>query len=92
MAPYAVRPNYVAVWRWLVALLVVGLAASFLPGGRVPALTLIFAAAAAKAVLVALNYMHLRFEPLLIYAIAIIPVLLVLGLILILFPDLVFRR
>lgn len=92
MAPHPVRPGYVAIWGWLVALLVVGLAASLLPGGRVPAVTLIFAAAAAKAILVALNYMHLRFEPRLIYAIAIIPVLFVLGLMLALFPDFVFRR
>ncbi len=92
MAPHAVRPNYVAVWGWLVALLAVGLATSLLPGGRGPAVALIFATAAAKAILVALNYMHLRFEPRLIYAIAIIPVLFVLGLMLALFPDFVFHR
>lgn len=86
------RPNYVAIWGWLVALLTVGLAASFLPGTRALAVALIFATAVAKALLVALNYMHLRFEPRLIYAIAVIPVLFVLGLTVALFPDFVFHR
>ena len=92
MAAHGNRPNYVAIWGWLVALLIVGLAASFLPGARGFAVALIFATAVAKALLVALNYMHLRFEPRLIYAIAIIPVLFVLGLTVALFPDFVFHR
>ncbi len=44
----------------------------------------------AKALLVAANYMHLRFEPRLIYAIAIAPIVLFLGLTLALVPDIVF--
>ena len=40
----------------------------------------------------ALNYMHLKFETGLIYAIAIVPIVLVLAMTLILFPDFVFRR
>jgi caa(3)-type oxidase subunit IV len=86
------RPNYVAIWVWLVALLIVGLGASFVPGARGLAVALIFATAVAKALLVALNYMHLKFEPRLIYAIAIVPVLFVLVLIVALFPDFVFSR
>ncbi len=86
------RPNYVAIWGWLIALLIVGLAASLLPGARAVAVTLIFATAVAKALLVALNYMHLRFEPRLIYAIAIVPVVFVLVLVGVLFPDFVFHR
>lgn len=92
MASHGTRPNYVAIWGWLVALMLVGLAASFLPGARALAVALIFATAVAKALLVALNYMHLRFEPRLIYAIAVIPVLFVLGLTVALFPDFVFHR
>ncbi len=92
MASHGVRPNYVAIWVWLVALLIVGLAASFVPGARGLAVALIFATAVAKALLVALNYMHLKFEPRLIYAIAIVPVLFVLVLIMALFPDFVFSR
>lgn len=92
MTTHGVRPNYVAIWGWLVALLIVGLAASFLPGARGLAVALIFATAVVKALLVALNYMHLRFEPRLIYAIAIVPVLFILMLMVVLFPDFVFHR
>jgi caa(3)-type oxidase subunit IV len=53
---------------------------------------LIFATAVAKATLVALNYMHLKFESRLIYGLAIVPVLFVIGLTLALFPDFVFHR
>ena len=92
MASQGVRPNYVAVWGWLVALMIVGLAASFLPGARAFAVALIFATAVVKALLVVLNYMHLKFEPRLIYAIAIVPVLFVLVLLVALFPDFVFHH
>ena len=92
MASQGVRPNYVAVWGWLVALMIVGLAASFLPGARALAVALIFATAVVKALLVVLNYMHLKFEPRLIYAIAIVPLLFVLVLLVALFPDFVFHR
>ncbi len=92
MASHGARPNYVAIWGWLVALMIAGLAASLLPGARGLAVALIFATAVAKALLVALNYMHLKFEPRLIYAIAIVPVLFVLVLMVALFPDFVFHR
>lgn len=91
MATNKAHPNYVAIWVWLLALMGIGLAASAIPGARVIAVTVIFATATAKALLVALNFMHLRFEPWLIYAIAIVPVLLVFGLMLVLFPDFVAR-
>jgi caa(3)-type oxidase subunit IV len=85
-------PSYVAVWAWLVALLVVGLACAFLPFGKAMAIFLVFTVAAAKAFLVARHYMHLRSESLLIYAIAGLPVLLLVGLVIALVPDIVFRR
>ena len=91
MATDKAHPNYVAIWVWLLALMGIGLAASAIPGARVIAVTVIFATATAKALLVALNFMHLRFEPWIIYAIAIVPVLLVFGLMLVLFPDFVAR-
>jgi caa(3)-type oxidase subunit IV len=86
------RPSYVGIWVWLVALLAVSLVAGFLPGGRAVALAVIFGTAVVKALLVAGNYMHLRWEPRFIYAIAALPVLFVVGLVVALFPDFVFRR
>jgi caa(3)-type oxidase subunit IV len=92
MATDKAHPNYLAIWIWLVVLMAVSLAATLLPGGRAVAVSIIFAAAMAKALLVALNYMHLRFEPRLIYAIALVPVLFALVLAVALVPDFVFRR
>jgi caa(3)-type oxidase subunit IV len=43
--------------------------------------------AAVKAVLVALNYMHLKFEQLLICAMAIVPLVIFLILWVVLYPD-----
>ena len=87
-----VHPNYVAIWVWLVALMITGVLATLLPLGKPAAMSLIFAIAAVKAVLVALNYMHLKSENWLIYALAIVPVLLVVAMTLVLFPDIVFRH
>jgi caa(3)-type oxidase subunit IV len=85
------HPNYTAVWIWLLALLGVGLAASFLPGGRAVALVVIFGTAFVKAALVGLNFMHLRFESGLIYAIALIPLVFAAILAIALFPDFVWN-
>lgn len=87
MATDTARTNYVAIWRWLLVLMAAGLAASFLPGARVLAVTAIFAAAVAKALLVALHYMHLKVEPWVLYAIALVPVAIVVILGLALLPD-----
>jgi caa(3)-type oxidase subunit IV len=92
MAAGGTRPSYVAIWVWLVALLTVSLFANYLPGGRRVALLVIFGTAIVKALLVAGNYMHLRWEPRFIYAIALLPILFVLGLLVALFPDFVFPR
>jgi len=92
MAAHANRPNYLAIWIWLLGLTLFGVGLSFVFGARTPVVVVFFLIAGAKALLVALHYMHLKFEPRLIYAIAIVPVLFVLGLILALFPDFVFHR
>ncbi len=85
------HPNYTAVWLWLLALLGLGVAASFLPGGRTFAVLVIFAVAFVKAILVAANFMHLRFEPALIYALVLIPLLFLVVLAAALFPDFVWH-
>jgi caa(3)-type oxidase subunit IV len=85
-------PGYVTIWGWLLALVAAALFCAFLPFGKPMAIFLIFTFAAVKAFLVARHYMHLRTESLLIYAIAGIPVLLLIGMTLALVPDIVFRR
>jgi caa(3)-type oxidase subunit IV len=85
-------PSYVTIWVWLVALLGVGLLLIFVPIGKGLSIFLIFSVAVWKAFLVVRHYMHLRSEALLIYAIAGIPVLLLIGMVLALVPDVVFNR
>ncbi len=91
MTPGRAHPNYTAVWMWLLALFGVGLGASLVPGARAVGLVVIFATAFAKALLVALNFMHLRFESGLIYAIALIPLVFAAILAVALFPDFVWH-
>ncbi|MBI4414101.1 MAG: cytochrome C oxidase subunit IV family protein [candidate division NC10 bacterium] len=91
MARERVHPNYVAVWLWLVGLLIASVVISYLPISRGVAVFLIFVAAFVKAVLVALDYMHLRFERPLIYAMAIIPLAIFFVLWIVLYPDIALR-
>jgi caa(3)-type oxidase subunit IV len=85
------HPNYTAVWIWLLALLGVGLGVSLVPGARAIGLVVIFGTAFVKALLVALNFMHLRFESGLVYAIALIPLVFAAILTVALFPDFVWH-
>lgn len=90
MAEEAKRPHYFLLWIGLVVLVMVSIGAgSFLP--KTAAVALIFFIAAVKATIVLLNYMHLKYERPLIYALALIPLLVVIVLLFALFPDFVFR-
>ena len=78
------------IWYWLMALVLLSVGASFfLP--KAQALMLIFSVAIVKALLVARNYMHLKHERALIYAIALVPLAFVIILLFGLFPDFVFH-
>jgi len=86
-----VYAGYFWIWVWLIGLATVSVLASWvLP--RSVALLLIFAVAWIKAVLVALYYMHLKYEKWQVGVLVVIPLLLVIGLTLTLFPDIVFGR
>ena len=78
------------IWYWLMALVIVSVGASVvLP--KAEALMLILSVAVIKALLVARNYMHLKHEKALIYAIALVPIAFVIVFLLGLFPDFVFH-
>lgn len=82
--------HYLTIWIWLLALVVIAVvAATVLP--KVQAMVLIFAVAIVKALLVARNYMHLKNEKAIIYAIVLIPLAFIIILLFALFPDFVFR-
>jgi len=86
------HPNYVAVWAWLVLLLIISVSAVYLPFSQGITVTFIFIVAAVKAYLVAVNFMHLKFEESLVRYIAAIPVILFIILVLTLIPDMVYNR
>lgn len=65
---YHGHPNYVGIWAVLVLLLAVSLAASWL--SKTLAMLLIFGIAAVKALLVLANFMHLRWEPRVLWGVA----------------------
>lgn len=92
MSAAAPHPSYVTIWLYLIALLIAGLLAAYLPAGKPMAVFLIVSIAVVKAYLVARHYMHLKSETVLILAIATLPVLLLLGMALALVPDIVFNR
>jgi len=82
--------HYLIIWVWLLALVVVSVAAvSVLP--KLQALVLIFSVAIVKALLVARNYMHLKNEKAIIYAMALVPLAFIIILLFALFPDFVYR-
>lgn len=86
------RPNYVAVWAWLVFLLIISLAAVYLPFSQTITVTIIFVVAAVKAFLVLVNFMHLKFEQRLVRLIALVPVVLFIIMTIALMPDIVYNR
>lgn len=72
------KPNYLAVFAALAALTVVEVVVASTSIGNAVLVPLLLAMALAKASLVALYYMHLKFEGPIIRVIAAVPLLLVL--------------
>ncbi len=81
--------KYIVIWLWLVGLMIGSVAVSLFPLGGTTVAVIIFSLALVKAVLVALYFMHLRFEHFAYSLIALTPVLLFVILTLALFPDFV---
>ena len=91
MTGASTHPNYVLVWYWLFGLALASVLVSTLPLSHTFTVVLVFAAATVKALLVALYYMHLRFERRLVYALALVPLALFGILLLVLFPEVAYR-
>ncbi len=54
--------KYLWIWAYLIALLIAGTLISYLPISKVGVVLLILSVSLAKAILVALFFMHLKFE------------------------------
>lgn len=91
MSEEAHHPNYVAVWVWLVLLAAFSVVLSFLPLSQPITLLLLFEAALVKALLVAIYFMHLKFEGLFIYSLVIVPLVFFGILLLVLMPEIAYH-
>jgi cytochrome c oxidase subunit 4 len=80
-------PSYMAIFWYLAVLTVVEIAVIFLPIARMAVAILLIAMASAKASLVALYFMHLRFETRTLGWIALTPVVIGALLVFVLLPD-----
>ncbi len=81
------EPNYIGIFWWLLALTVTEIAVIYMPIARPIVVLLLVGLALSKASLVALFFMHLKFERFALGLIALTPLFLCLFLILMLRPD-----
>lgn len=67
------HPNYIGIFLFLAGLTAIELVVAFLPWPKMVLIALLILLAVWKAVLVALYYMHLRYEPTRLRLLAIAP-------------------
>jgi cytochrome c oxidase subunit 4 len=81
------EPNYMAVFWWLLVLTIIELVVIYMPLARLAIVVMLVVLAVTKAALVALFFMHLKFERITLGWIALSPFVLCVFLILMLMPD-----
>ena len=81
------QPNYMAVFYWLAALTAIEVTATYMPLTKLVLGAILVVLAFTKASLVAMYFMHLKFERRALAMIALTPVLLCVFLIFMLLPD-----
>jgi cytochrome c oxidase subunit 4 len=87
MAATHKHPNYMAIFWYLAILTAVELGVIFLPFSKVTNGTLLCALALGKATLVAMYFMHLKFETRTLGLIAITPLVIATLLVFVILPD-----
>jgi cytochrome c oxidase subunit IV len=88
MAQAHKQPNYIAIFWWLLALTILEVSVIFMPLARLLIAILLVGMALSKASLVAMYFMHLKFERRTLGLIAVTPILLCVLLVFALLPDL----
>jgi len=83
------EPNYIAVFLWLTVLTVIEVALVYMPVHKYVIAAGLIGLAVSKAALVAIYFMHLKFEKKVLWWIAVVPAILCVFLILMLLPELV---
>ncbi len=81
-------PSYGSIWWWLLILTIAEVFVAVYITATLPKVTLLVGIALTKAVLVALYFMHLRFEPKTLFVIAFTPMVICTFLLVMLMPDL----
>jgi cytochrome c oxidase subunit 4 len=84
------HPNYMAIFWLLAVLTVIELGVVFLPFGKIVNGTLLCALAVGKAAVVAMYFMHLKFETRTLGLIAITPLAIATLLVFVILPDALF--
>jgi cytochrome c oxidase subunit 4 len=87
MADTHASPNYWKIWFYLFVLTVIEIGVIYLPLAKIVIAVLLVTLACYKALLVALYFMHLKFERRTLGIIALTPFILCVFLILMLIPD-----
>ncbi len=87
MADTHKSPNYMAIFVWLFALTVIEIGVIYTPFQRLVIAILLISLAVSKASLVAMYFMHLRFERRTLGLIAVTPLLMGALLVFLLIPD-----
>ena len=81
------EPNYMGVFWWLLALTIIEVAVIYLPIAKLAIAIMLITLAVTKAALVALYFMHLKFERRTLALVAVSPFVLCVLLILMMTPD-----
>jgi cytochrome c oxidase subunit 4 len=85
------EPNYMLIFWWLLGLTIAELAVAYMGLPKMLMIGLLVGLAMAKAALVAMYFMHLRFERRTLGLIALTPPILLLMFVVIIYPDTAWR-
>jgi cytochrome c oxidase subunit 4 len=91
MADAHAHPNYMAIFWWLLALTIAELAVAYMPIPKGVMIAGLVSLAGAKATLVAMYFMHLKFEKRTLGLIALTPPILLMLFLVITYPDTAWR-
>ena len=85
------EPNYMKIFYWLFGLTVLELVVAYIPVDRRLMIALLIGLAFAKAALVAMYFMHLKFEKRILAMVAVTPPVLLVMFLFITYPDTAWR-
>lgn len=85
------KKTYLIIFGWLIFLTVIEIGAASFAANRMALIGILLGCAAGKALLIALYFMHLRFDSPWVLLLPAIPLLLAIFFVVMLFPDIVYQ-